>query len=167
MKLLPIFYTSFKGKPQNYQKIDEFVSRSAQPQKEDFRWLKEQGVTDVFNFRTMYKSGIDFEEKEVVESLGMKYHNIPSITKKPSEDNIKLFLDKITEIIKLGGKPHLHCKAGADRTGMYSYIYKSVMNIGNSSANQAEMIKMGHNLNLYPDLLPWTNRFISKLKQSK
>ena len=36
---------SFSGIPKKYIKIDNFVSRSAQPQKDDFVWLKEQGIT--------------------------------------------------------------------------------------------------------------------------
>lgn len=51
---------AFNGKPTNYLKIDDVVSRSAQPKKADFAWLKEQGVTDVFNFRTMIVSGLFF-----------------------------------------------------------------------------------------------------------
>ncbi len=31
---------SFTGKPDNYAIIDKYVSRSAQPAKEDFVWLK-------------------------------------------------------------------------------------------------------------------------------
>ena len=44
---------TFKGMPNNYSQIDKTVSRSAQPMAEDFVWLKEQGVTDIVNFRTI------------------------------------------------------------------------------------------------------------------
>ena len=53
----------FAGKPDNYSVIDKFVSRSAQPKKEDLKWLKELGVTDIVNFRTMYTPDINFDEK--------------------------------------------------------------------------------------------------------
>lgn len=158
---------NFLGKPQNYSVIDNVLSRSAQPQKEDFSWLKEQGVTDVFNFRTMYVPGLNFDEKNEVEKLGMKYHNIPSVTKFPKERNIDRFLKEVEDVRQNGGKAHIHCKAGADRTGMYSYIYKSIKNIGSRSGNQIEMIRLGHSLELYPDLLPWTNNFINKLLSKK
>ncbi len=162
---------SFKGKPENYCVIDKYLSRSAQPQKEDFTWLKEQGVTDVFNFRTMIVSGLDFNEEEVVKSLGMKYHNIPSVSRYPKEENVDIFLKEVDEVIKSGGKAHIHCKAGADRTGMYAYIYKSLKVIGGEGicgrlGNQIEMIRLGHDLELYPDLLPWTNKLINKLLNS-
>ena len=38
----------FSGQPRNYMVLDNYVSRSAQPRKDDFLWLKSQGVTDVF-----------------------------------------------------------------------------------------------------------------------
>ena len=156
---------SFMAMPKNYARIDSFLSRSAQPSVEDFVWLKEQGVTDVVNFRTMFVSGIDFDEKKVVESLGMKYHNIPTITAKPNDDNIKEFLDLTDTVCKNNGKLHLHCAAGADRTGMYSFIYKTIKNIGTMVENEREWIARGHNLGRYPDLRTWTKDFLSRIKK--
>ena len=153
---------SFKGKPDNYKKIDNTVSRSAQPKAEDFKWLKEQGVTDVINFRTMYVSGIGFDEKSLVEQNGMKYHNIPSHTKTPNEQNIGKFLDIVDNVQKQGGKVHIHCKAGADRTGMYSWIYKQTHNLGSMKSNEREMLEMGHHYNLYPNLINWIKNFLTK-----
>ena len=160
MKIYPI---TFLGKPNNYVNINNTISRSAQPLKDDFVWLKEQGITDIINFRTMVVSAIDFDEKALVEKLGMKYHNIPSITIAPSEENVAEFLNIIDTVEKQGGKTHIHCKAGADRTGMYAYIYKSLKGLGTRLGNQIEMIRLGHDLERYPDLLPWTNELINKL----
>lgn len=154
----------FKGMPDNYTKIDDIVSRSAQPKKEDFKWLKEQGVTDIFNFRTMYAPAIDFSEQETVETLGMKYHNIPSVTKNPKEENVSMFLNQIEEITANKGKAHIHCKAGADRTGMYSFIYKMIKGIGTLSENKAEWLSRGHNTTLYPNLMQWAEDFVKKIK---
>jgi len=164
---MKIHSITFQGIPKNYAKINNTVSRSAQPSKEDFVWLKEHGITDIINFRTMYVSAVDFDEKTVVENLGMKYHNIPSITKNPKDENVLEFINLAKNIEENGGKLHIHCKAGADRTGMYSYIYKSIKGIGNRTDNQKEMLKMGHNTKLYPDLLPWVNNFIDKLLNKK
>ena len=164
---MKIHSITFQGIPKNYSKITNTLSRSAQPMKDDFTWLKEQGVTDIINFRTMTVSGVDFDEKELVEKLGMKYHNIPSITRSPKDENVLEFINLTKNIEESGGKLHIHCKAGADRTGMYSYIYKSIKGIGNRADNQREMLEMGHNTKLYPDLLPWVNRFIDNLLNKK
>lgn len=155
---------SFKAQPPNYAIINSTVSRSAQPKKEDFTWLKEQGVTDIVNFRTMGKRGVDFNEKEVVEQLGMTYHHIPCYTRHPSEENVKKFLN-LTEIAENQGKKlHIHCMAGADRTGMMSFIYKFKKNIGTESENIAEWLRLGHHNNLFPNLISWTQEFCKKMK---
>ena len=164
---MKIYHTgiSFTAQPKNYAVVDKYLSRSAQPQKEDFEWLKEQGVTDIFNFRTNLAHDATFDEKTEVEKLGMKYHNIPSITDAPTRDNINRFLREMKEVILRNGNAHMHCKAGADRTGMYAYIYKTVNNIGTRTQNQIEMIKMGHHILRYPTLLDWTNEFLNKFKK--
>lgn len=157
MRIQPL---AFRGMPNNYSKIDETVSRSAQPMAEDFAWLKEQGVTDIVNFRTMVVSGIEFDEKKTVEGLGMNYHNISSITAKPEEKNVEDFLMLAENVRNKKGKLHIHCQAGADRTGMYAFIYKSLNNIGSLIENEKEWIAKGHNIERYPDLRNWANRFI-------
>lgn len=159
---MKIYAVNFKGKPDNYGVIDKHVSRSAQPKPDDFKWLKEQGVTDIINFRTMIVPDLGKEEQNTVEALGMKYHNIPSYTRHPYESNIKLFLDKIEEIISNNGKAHIHCKAGADRTGMYAFIYKMLKGIGTLEQNKAEWMNFGHHFKLYPDLIDWAESFVRR-----
>ena len=156
---------SFLGKPKNYAVIDNYLSRSAQPEKEDFKWLKEQGVTDIFNFRTMTVSAIDYDEKAEVEKLGMKYHNIPSITKKPTVENVDTFIREVEKVKQNGGKAHIHCKAGADRTGMYAFIYKMSNGIGNLPKNQAEWFEYGYHYKLYPEIMEWAKNLVLKFKK--
>ncbi len=153
---------SFKGMPANYYVIDKYVSRSAQPNKEDFLWLKQQGVTDIINFRTMYAKNINFDEKKVVENLGLKYHNIPTISEYPSETKVQEFLNLVDNVSRNKGKAHIHCYAGADRTGLYAFIYKIKKGIGTLQENKQEWIKRGHNTTLYPKLIPWAENFVRK-----
>ena len=159
MKVHPI---SFKGVPKNYAVINDTLSRSAQPKKEDFVWLKEHGVTDIINFRTMFVAGVDYDEKTLVEKLGMKYHNIPSITKEPKEENIREFLNIVENVKSKGGKTHIHCKAGADRTGMYAFIYKVLHGLGTIAENETEWIAKGHDIELYPNLRAQAKELLSK-----
>ena len=108
MKILNINSFAFKAMPKNYAKIDNSLSRSAQPEKEDFAWLKSQGVTDIINFRTMAFSNINFDEENEVKALGMNYHNIPTVTMRPNEKKVQTFLDLVEEIKNKGGKAHIH-----------------------------------------------------------
>ena len=155
---------SFKGEPPNYAKISNTLSRSAQPNKEDFKWLKDNGVTDIINFRTMVVSSVDYDEATEVSKLGMKYHNLPSITSKPTKENVDVFIDLVNNIERNGGKAHIHCKAGADRTGMYSFIYKEIKGIGSILENEKEWIARGHNIERYPNLRDWTKNLLKIIK---
>ena len=159
MKIQPI---SFKGMPNNYQKIDNYVSRSAQPAPEDFIWLKEQGVTDIVNFRTLLDPYITFDEKATVEALGMKYHHIPTYSRNPKEEDVEKFLSLTEKVTKENGKLHIHCKAGADRTGLYAFIYKMKEGLGNINSNIREWISRGHNQKLYPKMIKWGEDFVKK-----
>lgn len=153
---------NFTGMPKNYGIIDESLSRSAQPNKEDFVWLKEQGVTDIFNFRTMGLQLTDFNEEEEVAKVGIKYHHIPSVTAEPTEENVDKFLREVEEIKAKGEKLHIHCMAGADRTGMYTFIYKIMNGIGSLAANKEEWYDFGLHYQKYPKLIEWAEKFLQK-----
>ncbi len=155
----------FTGKPSNYAQVTGKISRSAQPQKDDFKWLKNHGVTDVINFRTMRGTGVPFDEKNIVETLGMKYHSIPTHTQNPKDSQVRKFLNLVDSLTQNNKKVHIHCRAGADRTGMYAFIYKSIKHIGTEPENIKEWIAHGLNQKLYPNLIPWAKGCILRLKK--
>lgn len=164
MKIQPIKdLLTFKSMPYNYTQIDENVSRSAQPTREDYLWLKRSGVTDVINFRTLWKKDMSFDEASWAEFLGIRYHHLPSVSAKPDESKIKIFLEMVNSIVEQGGRVHIHCKAGADRTGMYSFVYKAVKGIGTMAENEREWLARGLNVSKYPDLMEWTKAFLKKV----
>lgn len=151
--------------PNNYAVIDRFLSRSAQPCSDNLRWLKLQHVTDIINFRIAEEIETGFNEKSAVKVLGMNYHHIPSTTYRPEERNVVNFLNLIEQIKARKGKAHIHCKAGADRTGMYAFLYKGINKIGNTAENEKEWLAMHHNSNLYPQLIPWAKKVLKHLKK--
>lgn len=155
---------NFTGKPSNYAQISDKVSRSAQPSQDDFVWLKNNGVTDIINFRTMGDPGINFDEKSTVENLGLKYHNIPTYTRHPKDKQVVEFLHLVDSITKTSGNVHIHCKAGADRTGMYSFIYKTIKNMGSNTENINEWISHGLHQKLYPNLIQWAQDCATRIK---
>ena len=103
---------------------------------------------------------VDFNEEAEVLKQGMRYHNIPSVTKSPTKENVNKFLNLIKDIENRSGKAHIHCKAGADRTGMYAFIYKMLKGIGTLAGNEREWLEHGHNTKLYPDLRNWAKNFV-------
>ena len=155
----------FKVKPDNYKKIDQYLSRSAQPTLKELKWLKKQGVTDIINLRTMEVPDINFDEAEVVKELGMTYHNIPSVSMYPRKENVGKFLDIVEGVKQNDGKVHVHCKQGADRTGMFSYIYERLNNIGTIKDNLQELIDHHWHKDKYPYLNEWAETFVGMFKK--
>lgn len=160
---MKITQVSFLGQPNKYHKVDETISRSAQPSKDDYKWLQSQGVTDVVNFR--HHTVNEFDERQVVNSLGMKYHHIPSSSKHPMSQNILKFLNLAEQVKQEGGKLHIHCMAGVDRTGLYSFAYKEFNNLDSTKDNVIEWIKIGLHIENYPDMISWALNFIKKYKK--
>lgn len=103
----------------NFGRMDDRFFRGGQPEPGDYAALKELGVNTVIDLRndpTAY-------EKNEVESLGMRYVNIPMSGWKYAKDSqvdqvMKLINDPATGVI------YLHCKAGRHRTGLAGAVYR-------------------------------------------
>lgn len=157
-----MFKILFSAKPQNYKKIDAILSRSAKLTPRNMKWLKKDGITDIIDLRAMMQ---ETEEEKIANTLGIKYHNIPSVAKYPKKENVGKFLDIIEGVKMNGGKAHVHGEEGADRTGMYSYIYERLNNIGTPKDNLEELKKHFWNIKEYPYLKEWAEIFISMIKK--
>ena len=160
---MKVYSISFKGEPKNYTLIDNTLSCSAQPMEEDFVWLKKQGVTDIINFRTIAEFSPGFDEQQTAKNLGMKYHHLPSRTRQPDISSINIFLNLVEQIKMNNGKGHFHCSAGADRSGMYAFIYNMLNDCGSLAENEKKWIAMGHHQNLFPDLINQTKELLRQL----
>ena len=114
----------------------------------------------------MFVESVDFSEEAEVKRAGMIYHKIPSRTNSRTKENIMDFLKIIEGIKAKGGKAHIHCKARADRTGMYAFIYKALNKIGTLAENEKEWLDRGHNTIRYPNLRVWAKNFIKSLKKN-
>ncbi|MDD3014777.1 MAG: dual specificity protein phosphatase family protein [Candidatus Gastranaerophilales bacterium] len=148
----------------NFKEIDEYVSRGAQPKNESqFKWLKEQGYGVVINFRTLFVRGLKFDEKQIVENLGMNYDNIPIISADgPLKEDIRKFFNIIKIAKKTGKKVFIHCMAGQDRTGIMSALYKIKNNLDSVDNCIREMLDMGHHDRMFPDLIPQLREYAQK-----
>ena len=151
-------------KPVNYKMVDLTLSRSGQIERQNVPWLKVNGFTDVINLRTMRNPAIDFDEGKTLEASGIKYHNIPSVSRSPMVENVNKFLKTVEDIKSAGGKVLVHCKQGADRTGMYVYIYESLNEIGTTFSRVLEMFRHGYHYRTYPHLIKWANDFVKHYK---
>jgi protein tyrosine phosphatase (PTP) superfamily phosphohydrolase (DUF442 family) len=106
-------------KIENFGQMDENYFRGAQPKPDDYKALKELGITTVIDLQG---SPTDYE-KSAVEALGMKYVNIPmSGFRYPKEELIEEYLKLVNN--PETGKVFVHCKAGVHRTGVAGAVYR-------------------------------------------
>ena len=104
----------------NFGRMDERFYRGAEPKKlEDFRALKEIGITTVIDLQEKPEP----EERGWVESLGMRYVNIPMVEKKyPRPEWVAAFMKTVDD--PSTGKFFVHCAGGRHRTGAVGAVYR-------------------------------------------
>ena len=103
----------------NFGQMDERFYRGAQPKEGDYADLKAIGIRTVIDLRddpTSYEKGI-------VESLGMRYVNLPMVAKQyPKEESVAAFLRLVDD--PSTGKFFVHCAGGRHRTGVMGAVYR-------------------------------------------
>lgn len=107
----------------NFHQVNENFYRGGQPTIEGIKQLAKLGIKTVINFRD--PDGKVRREKEISESLGMKFFNPHLSNWFKSKDSDIL---KILEIIQTpDNQPvFIHCKRGADRTGTVVALYRMI-----------------------------------------
>ena len=104
-----------------YAVVNDRVSRGGQPSGEGFRNLAASGVRTVVDLQEKGERSKD--EKHLVEALGMKYINVPMKgMKTPEEKQISRVLKALQN--EKAGPVFIHCKRGADRTGVAIACYR-------------------------------------------
>jgi tyrosine-protein phosphatase SIW14 len=105
----------------NFGRVTDTLYRGGQPASDGFSALQAMGIGIVVNFRDEREEMAT--EKRQVESLGIKYIGIPwSGRDEPSNIQVVQFLDLIRANPK--AKIFVHCKRGADRTGVMVAAYR-------------------------------------------
>jgi protein tyrosine phosphatase (PTP) superfamily phosphohydrolase (DUF442 family) len=100
----------------NIHVMDGKYSAGAQPTEKGYRWLKSKGVTAIVNLRVPKD-----HEKQLVESLGMKYIHIPWADEHaPSIEQAQAMLKAVEES---EGKVFQHCLRGIGRDMTMASVY--------------------------------------------
>ena len=123
----------------NYTRVtDGEIVYSGQPSEDDFQVVKDAGFKTVINLRPTAE--MSFDEKKVVEGLGMAYVNIP-ITM------ISITDEKVARLAVLLGDPEaapvlLHC-GSSNRVGGMWYIYSALFTDTSEREAMEEATKYG------------------------
>lgn len=106
-----------------YLKISDTIATSGQPDKDDLFMLKIAGYQLVINLATSYSAYSLADEKQIVETLGMEYIDIPIAWENPLINDVKDFF-KIMEL-NINKKVFIHCVANK-RVSVFIYLYRSI-----------------------------------------
>jgi uncharacterized protein (TIGR01244 family) len=106
----------------NFQKVNDRLYRGAQPTDRGFQDLAQLGIKTVIDLRDTGEHS-QADEQKIVTSLGMRYVSIPMHGLSTPES------DKVAAVQALfndadSGPVFVHCKRGADRTGMVIAVYR-------------------------------------------
>ncbi len=104
----------------NFGQMDDRFYRGAEPKRlEDIQALKTLGISTVIDLQ----AESDPEERAWVESLGMRYINIPMVAKKyPRPEWVTAFMKTVDD--PSTGKFFVHCAGGRHRTGSMGAVYR-------------------------------------------
>jgi protein tyrosine/serine phosphatase len=108
--------------------VDDLLFRGAQPDVEGFRYLRSIGIRTIVNLREE-KDAVRLREQQTVESLGMRYINLPvkdgnffTRSRRIPEETVRAFLQLFDAAE--AGPVFVHCRRGADRTGALVAMYR-------------------------------------------
>ncbi len=105
----------------NFGRVNAQLYRGAQPDSEGFAELKKLGI-DIVVRLSLGDEGAAAEREEV-EALGMEFVAIPwSTTREPEREKVLAFMGLMRE--HPDKKVFVHCKRGADRTGVFVAAYR-------------------------------------------
>ena len=106
----------------NFQKVDDHVYRGAQPSDSGFKDLAQLGIKTVVDLREIGEHS-QADEQKVVTDLGMRYVSIPMRgMSTPKDDQVAAVQALLNDASN--GPVFVHCKRGADRTGMVIAVYR-------------------------------------------
>jgi protein tyrosine/serine phosphatase len=103
----------------NLYQIAPGLYRSAQPEQRDAARLKQLDIHTVINFRANHR------DEDVLDLPGVRLIHIPMDTWNIGDDQIVSALRAIAQARK-DGPVLIHCKHGADRTGVVSALYRII-----------------------------------------
>jgi len=149
----------------NSGQVDAHLYRGAQPDLAAFASLKEN--LDIAIVVRLNAEGPDVAaEKSQVESLGMKFVYLPwSASSVPADRQIVEFLDLLRD--NPSDKIFVHCREGADRTGVMVALYRLDADRWSTAQAVAEMKLYHYHHTLWPQLQRFVESFPAKLATDK
>ena len=105
---------------QKFEQINEHLYRGAQPVEEGFKALAKMGIRTILDLRD--KAQQSRSEKQLVESLGMRFVTVPMSMHAPTDGEMAHVLALLNA--SEGWPVFVHCQGGRDRTSVVIACYR-------------------------------------------
>ena len=124
----------------NFARVSPTLYRGAQPKREGYAQLKSIGVRTVVNLRS---GSDDADDARPARKAGLNYVSIPCQAASIGDDQVIPFLRVVTD--PANQPVFVHCRRGADRTGLAVAAYRVVVMGWTADAAAAELPVFHHN----------------------
>jgi len=118
----------------NLHRVSDDLYRGAQPTADGFRELKEMGIRTVINLRSFHS------DRDEIGDAALAYEHIAMKAWHPEDEDVVRFLRVATDPARM--PVFVHCKHGADRTGVMCALYRMAVQ-GWSSEEAVEEMREG------------------------
>jgi protein tyrosine/serine phosphatase len=119
----------------NWYQVDGKVYRSSQPEAATMKMVEAFGIREVLNLRDMYS------DEDEAEGTSLVLHRIETEAEDLTEDQI---IAALRIISRAGGPILVHCRYGADRTGVVMAAYRVIIQGWSKEEALDEMINGGY-----------------------
>ncbi len=145
-------WKSLRAGLDNFHQVDTRLYRGAQPTATGMLNLRKMGIRTVVNLRT------SDTDAEMVRASDLEYYRVPMLPWLPRESHVVAWLRIVVEQQKRGAV-FIHCRQGADRTGMMVAVYRVVVNGWSKEDALREMTQGGfHHHRIWKDLRTYVER---------
>ena len=140
----------------NFGRVSPELYRGAQPDAAGFVELKKLGINTVVRLSLGDEGAA--AEKDIVEALGMRFVALPwSTMREPERDKVLAFVSLMRD--HPDQKVFVHCKRGADRTGVFVAAYRIALDHWTPTQAMAEMNAFHYHYLFLPHLQRYVETF--------
>jgi protein tyrosine phosphatase (PTP) superfamily phosphohydrolase (DUF442 family) len=146
----------------NAGRINDVLYRGAQPSAQGLTALKNLGITTIVDLRGE-ASEVQWERTQA-ESLGLRFVSMPlSGWAPPSDRQVAQFLELFRDAPQ--EKFFVHCRYGADRTGVLVAAYRISQQSWTVEQAISEMHSFGFHFHWHPSMQTYVRKFPASLAQ--